>query len=167
MVLIAGQEVNFSNLTKVYQAAKINPLPNAFGTGTISQKTATSPTFVKASSTFSNILRGGELPETFRESVTSTNLINLGKASVDISNALNTVAQGLQSQLNQIKPMIAQVVPQTAAPEEAPARPLSASIKDKGLELGQNLSTLLGVSTSTIGLVIVGIGAYLLVKKIK
>jgi len=36
-----------------------------------------------------NILRGGELPETFRQSVVTTNLLGLGDASNIISTALN------------------------------------------------------------------------------
>jgi len=48
-----------------------------------------SSSFQQAASIFQNILSGGELPETFRESVVTTNLIGLGQASLDISGALS------------------------------------------------------------------------------
>ena len=105
-VMIAGQPVNFGALTTVYQQAKTSPLylpgPTIIGTTSKSYSYASDASLQRNASIFSNILSGGELPETFRESVTSSNLINLGRASIDISNALKTVASGLQSQISNL-----------------------------------------------------------------
>jgi len=57
------------------------------GTPTIQANLSNS--FVQARAILDNILSGGELPETFRESVTTFNLLGLGQASIDISTALN------------------------------------------------------------------------------
>lgn len=169
--MIAGKPVNFGALSTVYQQSKSSPLslpgPTITGTTSKSYSYTNDVSLQRNAFIFSNILRGGELPETFRESVTSTNLINLGKASLDISGALNSVAQGLQVQINQLKPNINQLMPQTVIPEESPGLPLTTSIKDKGLELSKNLSQIIGVSTATLGLIVVGIGGFLLLKKLK
>jgi len=58
-------------------------------TGTPTIQATLSDTFLKARSILDNILSGGELPETFRESVTTANLLGLGQASIDISTALS------------------------------------------------------------------------------
>lgn len=55
----------------------------------ISDKTISSPSFQNAARTFQNILAGGELPETFRESVTTNNLLALGESQKTLSSALN------------------------------------------------------------------------------
>jgi len=55
----------------------------------ISTQVASSPIFQQSASIFQNILSGGGLPESFKESVVSQNLIGLGQASLDISSALN------------------------------------------------------------------------------
>jgi len=55
----------------------------------VSPQVSNSPSFQSALSIFDNILKGGELPETFRQSVTSTNLIGLGEASNNLSTAIN------------------------------------------------------------------------------
>lgn len=47
------------------------------------------PSFQSSLSIFSNILSGGELPETFRESTVTENLLGLGEASKTISDAVN------------------------------------------------------------------------------
>ena len=55
----------------------------------VSPQVAISPSFQQAATIFQNILAGGELPETFRQAVTTTNLLGLGQASIDISSALS------------------------------------------------------------------------------
>lgn len=50
---------------------------------------AQSESFQSALTIFQNILGGGELPETFRQSTTTSNLLDLGQSSLDISQALN------------------------------------------------------------------------------
>jgi len=57
------------------------------GTSTI--QATLSESFAQARAILDNILSGGELPETFRESVTTANLLGLGQASIDISQALS------------------------------------------------------------------------------
>jgi len=104
MVIIAGQEVNFANLLK---AIPQEPLPTA--PTEVSQQVAQSPSFIQASAVLKNILGGGELPETFRESVTTTNLINLGQASLDISAALNTVATQQNEQITALSGVVGEI----------------------------------------------------------
>jgi len=58
-------------------------------TGTSTIQSTLSESFVQARAILDNILSGGELPETFRESVTTFNLLELGDASKDITDALN------------------------------------------------------------------------------
>jgi len=69
------------------------PVPGLTGsrivTGTATGQSTLSDSFLQARSILDNILSGGELPETFRESVTTANLLGLGQASLDISKALN------------------------------------------------------------------------------
>ena len=102
--MIAGKPVNFGAFTKVYSTSKKSPLslPTGKVTGKATRQATQSASFQKSASIFSNILKGGELPETFRESVTTTNLLNLGQASKDISSALNQVAGGLQNQITSL-----------------------------------------------------------------
>jgi len=49
------------------------------------------------------------LPETFRESVTTTNLINLGQASLDISAALSTVATQQSEQITALSGVVGEI----------------------------------------------------------
>lgn len=58
-------------------------------TGTATTQATLSDSFLAAKTILNNILSGGELPETFRESVTTQNLLGLGQASIDISQALS------------------------------------------------------------------------------
>jgi len=58
-------------------------------TGTATTQASLSDSFAQAKAILDNILSGGELPETFRESVTTANLLGLGQASIDISQALS------------------------------------------------------------------------------
>lgn len=58
-------------------------------TGAPTTQATLSESFLKARAILDNIVSGGELPETFRESVTTTNLLGLGQASIDISQALS------------------------------------------------------------------------------
>jgi len=71
------------NLTTLAGQATAAPQTITGQTGDLSSS------FQQAASIFDSILSGGELPETFRESVTTTNLLGLGQASLDISSALN------------------------------------------------------------------------------
>jgi len=77
---------------------------------TVSEQVAQSPSFQSALNIFSNILSGGELPETFRESVTTGNLLGLGQASLDISSALNEQITLGQQQLARTQEAI-EIVP--------------------------------------------------------
>lgn len=63
--------------------------PQTITSQQISEQVAASTSFQQAATIFQNILSGGELPETFRESVTTLNLLGLGEASLDISGALS------------------------------------------------------------------------------
>jgi len=55
----------------------------------VDDSTKNSESFQSSLSIFNNILSGGELPETFRESIFAQNQRDLGQASLDISAALN------------------------------------------------------------------------------
>jgi len=66
------------NLTGLAQQAA--RLPQTITGQSVSPQVAQSVSFQQALSTFQNILGGGELPETFRQSVTTSNLIGLGEA---------------------------------------------------------------------------------------
>ena len=55
----------------------------------VSPRVSQSVSFQQSLSRIQNILAGGELPETFRQSITTQNLLGLGQASVDISSALS------------------------------------------------------------------------------
>lgn len=166
IIMIAGKPVNFGALPTVYKQAQAKPLslPGATITGTSSRLATESASFKQSASIFSNILRGGELPETFRESVTTTNLINLGKASVDISNALNTVASGLQSQINSARQNIAPLVPQVMAPEEQPL-PLTSTLKNSLSSGFGKASEAIGISAATLGIILVGVSAFMLLRR--
>jgi len=78
------------NLAAVAEQARIEPLAP---TQTISPQVAASPSFQKSLASLQNILAGGELPETFRESVSTQSLLGLGQASIDISQALSEQVQ--------------------------------------------------------------------------
>jgi len=67
-------------------AAALQP---ATVTGTATIQSTLSESFLQAKAILDNILSGGELPETFRENVTTFNLLALGEASKDITDALN------------------------------------------------------------------------------
>jgi len=49
----------------------------------------TSASFQQAANIFESILKGGEIPETFRQATVTQNLLGLGQASIDISAALS------------------------------------------------------------------------------
>jgi len=68
-------------------------------TGTSTIQATLSDSFAQARAILDNILSGGELPETFRESVVTTNLLGLGQASIDISKALNEQVAIRENQL--------------------------------------------------------------------
>jgi len=104
VITIAGQQVDFGNLLK---AIPQEPLPSA--PTEVSEQVAQSPSFIQASQVLKNILSGGELPETFRESVTTTNLLNLGQASLDISAALNTVATQQNEQISTLAGVVGEI----------------------------------------------------------
>jgi len=76
-----------SNLAQLAAQARDNP---QIITGqSVSPTVQESKSFQQAATIFQNILSGGQLPETFRQRVTTQNLIGLGEASIDISNALS------------------------------------------------------------------------------
>ena len=165
--MIAGKPVNFGNLSNVFETSKASPLfdtgVTATKSGTASKDSTSSSSFQQSASIFSNILGGAELPETFRESVTSTNLINLGKASVDISNALNTVASGLQTQINQVKPMANQLVPSSAPAEEQPL-PFGGILKSSLTSGFDKAAQTIGISSAALGIILLGIGGFVLIR---
>ncbi len=55
----------------------------------VSPQVSQSASFQSSLSIFDNILKGGQLPETFRQSTVTQNLLGLGQASIDISGALS------------------------------------------------------------------------------
>ena len=63
--------------------------PQTITSQQVSPQVAASESFQQAATIFQNILSGGELPETFRQRITTENLLGLGQASLDISSALN------------------------------------------------------------------------------
>ena len=160
--MIAGQPVNFGALTTVYQQAKTNPLPGIYN-NPISEKVATSSSFVSASNIFGNILAGGELPETYRESVTTQNLLNLGQASKDISKALADVANGLQTQINQVKTALPTSI--TSVPEEQAPQKDGMTYLDKFKNGFTDFSNQLGITPATIALGVGGIVLLLLITR--
>lgn len=58
-------------------------------TGTATIQSTLSDSFLQAKAILDNILSGGELPETFRQATVTQNLLGLGQASIDISQALS------------------------------------------------------------------------------
>ena len=55
----------------------------------VSPQVSLSESFQSSLNIFQNILSGGELPETFRQAIVTTNLLDLGQASKNITDALN------------------------------------------------------------------------------
>jgi len=80
---------NLSSGSLFNLAQQAGETPQTITSQQVSPAVASSASFQQAATIFQNILSGGELPETFRESVTSRNLLGLGEASIDISNALS------------------------------------------------------------------------------
>ena len=80
-----------ANLRALAEQARAAPFAPSIQT--ISPQVAADPGFQKSLASLQNILAGGELPETFRESVVTTNLLGLGQASIDISGALSEQVQ--------------------------------------------------------------------------
>lgn len=61
--------------------------------------TSNSDSFQSSLSIFSNILQGGELPETFRESVFSSNQIAIGESIIDRANESQALADSINQQI--------------------------------------------------------------------
>lgn len=108
IITIAGKEVNFGGFANLPST----PVPGAPSLE-VSEQVAQDPGFQKTVQIFSNIIgqigRAGGLPESQFEQVTSTNLINLGQASLDISAALNTVATQQNEQIASLSGTVAQI----------------------------------------------------------
>ena len=100
--LINLQKLGLGSITGI---ADPSPVPSL----EVSQQVAESPSFISSSNILANIFKGGELPETFRESVTTTNLLNLGQASLDISAALNTTATQTQEQISVLSGAVSEI----------------------------------------------------------
>lgn len=81
------QNLTSGNLLTLSQQAAA--LPQTITGQTVSPQVSLSESFQSSLNIFSNILSGGELPETFRESIVTQNLLGLGQASIDISGALS------------------------------------------------------------------------------
>lgn len=130
--------------------------------------TDTSVSFQQSSAILKNILAGGELPETFRESVTTQNLLGLGQASVDISKALSEQVKQIQDAISSlIKPLQpAPLTPDKPTAPESPQEPtLGGDIKDTLSQQLDSLAGALGVSAATAAIVLAGIAGIIFLRK--
>lgn len=81
------QNLTSGNLLNL--AGQATAAPQTITGQSVSPQVSFSESFQSSLSIFQNILSGGELPETFRQATVTTNLLALGDASKNITDALN------------------------------------------------------------------------------
>jgi len=127
------QNLTSGNLAGLAQQA--SAAPQTITSQQVSPQVALSPSFQQAANIFQNILSGGELPETFRQSVTTENLLGLGQASKDITSALNEqIAIRERQRAETVEAIKNQQIFTTAVQEQAnnSFKELTQSLKDVG-----------------------------------